>query len=40
MYGTLEQTADGRWRLGFTRTFSDSPETLWRAITEPSQLAG
>lgn len=39
MYGRLEQAADGRWRLGFTRTFGDSPESVWRAITEPSQLA-
>jgi uncharacterized protein YndB with AHSA1/START domain len=39
MYGTLEQTEDGRWRLRFTRTLDYPPETVWRAITEPEHLA-
>jgi uncharacterized protein YndB with AHSA1/START domain len=39
MYGTLEQTDDGRWRLRFTRTLDHPPEKVWRAITEAEHLA-
>jgi uncharacterized protein YndB with AHSA1/START domain len=39
MYGDLEQLDDGRWRLRFTRTLPHPPEKVWRAITEPGQLA-
>jgi uncharacterized protein YndB with AHSA1/START domain len=39
MYGTLEQTDDGRARLRFTRVFEHPPEKVWRAITEPQHLA-
>jgi uncharacterized protein YndB with AHSA1/START domain len=38
MHGTLEQRADGRWQLQFTRALSHSPEKVWRAITEPEHL--
>jgi uncharacterized protein YndB with AHSA1/START domain len=37
-YGRLEEV-DGRWRLRFTRTLAHPPETVWRALTEPDQLA-
>jgi uncharacterized protein YndB with AHSA1/START domain len=39
MYGDLEQLDDGRWRLRFTRTLPYPPEKVWRAVTEPEQLA-
>ncbi len=39
MYGTLEQLDDGRWQLRFTRTLSHPLDSVWRAITEPEQLA-
>lgn len=38
-YGTIEQVADGRWRLRFTRTLAHPQTKVWRAITEPEQLA-
>jgi uncharacterized protein YndB with AHSA1/START domain len=38
-YGTVEQTADGRWRLRFTRTLAHPVDRVWRAITEPEHLA-
>jgi uncharacterized protein YndB with AHSA1/START domain len=38
MYGTLEQTDDGRSRLRFVRTLPHPPERVWRAITEPDEL--
>jgi uncharacterized protein YndB with AHSA1/START domain len=39
MYGTLEQTEDGRARLRFTRELDHPIEKVWRAITEPEHLA-
>lgn len=36
--GHLEEV-DGRWRLRFTRRLRHSPEKVWRALTEPVQLA-
>jgi uncharacterized protein YndB with AHSA1/START domain len=39
MFGTVQQLADGRWQLRFTRTFSHPPQQVWRAITEPEHLA-
>jgi uncharacterized protein YndB with AHSA1/START domain len=38
-YGTVEQLDDGRWQLRFTRTLSHPQSKVWRAITEPEQLA-
>jgi uncharacterized protein YndB with AHSA1/START domain len=38
-HGALEQTADGRPRLRFTRRLAHPPEKVWRAITEPEHLA-
>src|SRR5205823_14390049 len=38
-YGTVEQRDDGRWQLRFTRTLPHPQEKVWRAITEPEQLA-
>lgn len=38
MYGDLEQQADGRWQLRFTRTLAHPVEKVWRAITEPEHL--
>jgi uncharacterized protein YndB with AHSA1/START domain len=38
-YGTVEQLDDGRWQLRFTRTLPYPKERVWRAITEPEQLA-
>lgn len=38
VHGTLESAADG-WRLRFTRRLRHAPETVWRALTEPEQLA-
>jgi uncharacterized protein YndB with AHSA1/START domain len=37
-YGLLEE-AGGRWRLRFTRTLRYPPEVVWRALTEPDDLA-
>ncbi len=39
MYGTLEELADGRWRLRFTRELAHPVDKVWRAITEPPHLA-
>ena len=39
MYGSLEQTMDGRARLRFTRELDHPVEKVWRAITEPEHLA-
>jgi len=36
--GTLEQDGDD-WRLTFTRRFPHSLEKVWRAVTEPDDLA-
>lgn len=30
---------DGRWQLRFTRTLPHPPEKVWRALTEPEDLA-
>jgi uncharacterized protein YndB with AHSA1/START domain len=38
-YGTLEQLDDGRWQLRYTRRLAYPVEKVWRAITEPEQLA-
>ena len=38
-YGTIEQVNDGRWRLRFTRTLVHPQAKVWRAVTEPEQLA-
>jgi uncharacterized protein YndB with AHSA1/START domain len=39
MYGTLEELDDGRFQLRFTRTLAHPQDTVWRALTEPEQLA-
>jgi uncharacterized protein YndB with AHSA1/START domain len=39
MYGTLVQLDDGRWQLRYTRAFAHPVEKVWRALTEPEQLA-
>jgi uncharacterized protein YndB with AHSA1/START domain len=39
MYGTVQQVDDGRWQLRFTRTLPHPADKVWRAITEPEQLA-
>lgn len=39
MYGTVEQLDDGRWQLRFRRTLPHPQSKVWRAITEPEQLA-
>lgn len=39
MYAALEPLDNGRWRLRFTRTLSDPPDTVWQALTQPDQLA-
>jgi uncharacterized protein YndB with AHSA1/START domain len=39
VFGELEQLRDGRWQLRFTRTFRQPRQRVWRAITEPEQLA-
>jgi uncharacterized protein YndB with AHSA1/START domain len=39
MYGSLDRLDDGRWQLRFERTLPHPPETVWRALTEPEQLA-
>jgi uncharacterized protein YndB with AHSA1/START domain len=36
--GSLEQADDG-WRVRFTRMLPASPERVWRALTEPTELA-
>ncbi|HEX5589588.1 MAG TPA: SRPBCC family protein [Candidatus Limnocylindrales bacterium] len=36
--GTLEAVGS-RWRLTFVRRLDQSPATVWRAITEPDELA-
>ncbi|MDH6121597.1 uncharacterized protein YndB with AHSA1/START domain [Kitasatospora sp. GAS204A] len=36
--GTLEPAGD-RWRLRFSRDLAHPPERVWRALTEPEQLA-
>jgi uncharacterized protein YndB with AHSA1/START domain len=36
--GTLEAIGD-RWRIRFRRPLAHPPERVWRAITEPSELA-
>ena len=38
-YGTIEQVNDSRWRLRFTRTLVHPQTKVWRAVTEPEQLA-
>ena len=38
MTGTLE-SADSSYRLRFERRLDHSPERVWRAITEPEELA-
>jgi uncharacterized protein YndB with AHSA1/START domain len=38
-YGTIEQVDDDRWQLRFTRTLTHPQTKVWRAITEPDQLA-
>lgn len=38
MDGQLEQS-DSTWQLRFTRTLPHPPEKVWRALTEPEQLA-
>ena len=38
-YGTIEQVNDSRWRLRFTRTLVHPRTKVWRAVTEPEQLA-
>jgi uncharacterized protein YndB with AHSA1/START domain len=48
MEGTLEQAANGAWRLRFTRELAHAPEKVWRAIVEaehrdawfPQQIVG
>jgi uncharacterized protein YndB with AHSA1/START domain len=39
MQGSLEDAADGRARLRFTRELEHPVEKVWRAITEPEHLA-
>jgi uncharacterized protein YndB with AHSA1/START domain len=39
VYGTVEQLDDGRWQLRFTRRFPHPPAKVWRAITNPDDLA-
>lgn len=38
-YGTIEHLEDDRWRLRFTRTLAHPQTKVWRAVTEPEQLA-
>ncbi len=38
MDGKLERAGD-RWRLRFQRELAHDPEVVWRALTEPEQLA-
>jgi uncharacterized protein YndB with AHSA1/START domain len=37
-YGSLEPTGD-RWTLRFTRDLRHPPDKVWRALTEPDDLA-
>ncbi len=39
MFGKLEISQDGRPRIRFERTFPHPVEKVWRAVTEPQQLA-
>ncbi|MGO9961564.1 MAG: SRPBCC family protein [Solirubrobacteraceae bacterium] len=39
LYGNLHQLADGHWQLRFARTLGHPLESVWRAVTEPEQLA-
>jgi uncharacterized protein YndB with AHSA1/START domain len=39
MFGTVHQVDDDRWQLRFTRTLPHPRDKVWRAITEPEQLA-
>jgi uncharacterized protein YndB with AHSA1/START domain len=39
MLGTLEQIGEERWQLRFTRKLAHPPEVVWRAVSEPEQLA-
>lgn len=39
MYGTVERLDDGRWQLRFRRILPHPQSKVWRAITEPEQLA-
>jgi uncharacterized protein YndB with AHSA1/START domain len=38
-YGSIEQLADGSWRLRFVRTLAHPRARVWRAVTEPDELA-
>jgi uncharacterized protein YndB with AHSA1/START domain len=38
-FGTLHQLADGRWQLRFTRILPHPRAKVWRAVTEPQELA-
>ena len=38
-YATIEPVDDDRWRLRFTRTLAHPQTKVWRAVTEPDQLA-
>jgi uncharacterized protein YndB with AHSA1/START domain len=38
-YGTMDQRADGRWRLHFRRVFPQPIDQVWRAATQPEHLA-
>ncbi|HXH21090.1 MAG TPA: SRPBCC family protein [Dehalococcoidia bacterium] len=38
-YGTMDQGADGRWRLHFKRVFPRPIDQVWRAVTEPAHLS-
>lgn len=37
--GELEQLRDGRWQLRFRRVLAHPREKVWRAVSEPEQLA-
>jgi len=39
MYGTVEQLPNERWQLRFTRVLRHPRDRVWRAVTEPEQLA-
>lgn len=39
MQGTLDQDHDGNWQLRFERVYSHPIDKVWRAVTEPEQLA-
>ena len=38
-YGTIEHVDGDRWQLRFIRVLAHPQEKVWRAITEPEQLA-